>query len=890
MFYRAKHEPGSKFVYAIFGVQYEGAEPTGRSRELFNDFDKLISGKAHLDRMKCPGKGDFGTIIWLSYWRPPQLVEWFASQPVSSFWKNLADDAGIWREFLTVDTGRAQNACTAKLTNGVNGLDQMESFSDHIGYWGCNRDRLPDSSPEEQFTGSIQEIPKQTPENGTIRPGRTIITGAPDNICFLVEGQDHSLMTEEEKKHWFAELDDLVTGWMLHLDDKSIENGILDVRMGYVPENGTFRTAGPINLDHNRKIELFYWLDMKRFERAGRVHHGHIKLRRKFMEAYSPAGCMGNGVGRTVLWEETSILKGKDIEADAAASLCVSPTASLYFGLGHERKLEGFGGTLQWGKSTLITLLVRFNKWQDHYRIAVYRGDEPSEESPGCISCSKEADIALWITSASDTESERMVQAAPMQATSSNKITTAVAHRLSTVRYAHRMTVFSDGRINDTRTHDDPFDETACIQHCAKFNTSTAEQPPFEQPLGRPCFNPKISVRMCNRDDEVFVIAKDVDHETKVDIFTTRTSCTNEVSTDNNGDVAVQEQWHYPVEISNDLKGVSLLSRVKEEVFATAWEYSRSVIPQYTNWSRYVAFIRIIIIGTIAEFRGELVDVVNNDDILGYNLEEVLDTLFKGTPGRITMAREFRCFLLVSSHKSRQADSILFSRYSLALSRGPYQYFRMRDTDALARFTIAAALACSDLDDFWLTDDQFDIVAEVGNTMYDAIAFWKHRAESETNNLFAYVPDDERVRAYHRCREALWALDVTWILQPEMQVVANFLRFFGGPIHMTMRRYRFVEEGLTLGKRENEAVIAQTRNNHKLWNRVHNTEGVPTEIMESMELYKNILSSQDVLLFEGLYEILEEKDEALCRCQSTCMMGGSYAFGGVQLCRQCREE
>lgn len=316
MFYRARHEPGSKFVYAIFGIQYRGTEPKDRSRELINALDKLITGKAHLDRITYPGKQDFGTIVWLSYWRPEKLAAWFASDPVSSFWRNLPNDAGVWREFLTVDTGRTQNACTAESPDGVNGLDQMKVFSEKIGYWGCARDRIPDSSPEERFSGSLKEVPERTPEDGTIRQGRTIITEAPDDMCFLIEGQDHSLMSVEERQHWFAEFDDLVTGWMLHLEEKSRENGLLDVRMGYVPEKGNFRTSGPVYLNHNRKIEQFFWLDMQKFERSGRVHHGHIKLRRKWMEHYSPGGPMGNGVGRTILWQETSILKGKDIEAE----------------------------------------------------------------------------------------------------------------------------------------------------------------------------------------------------------------------------------------------------------------------------------------------------------------------------------------------------------------------------------------------------------------------------------------------------------------------------------------------------------------------------------------------------------------------------------------------
>lgn len=51
-------------------------------------------------------------------------------------------------------------------------------------------------------------------------------------------------------------------------------------------------------------------------------------------------------------------------------------------------------------------------------------------------------------------------------------------------------------------------------------------------------------------------------------------------------------QWYYPNDIANDLQGINLPPAVKAEVFACAWEYARSVIPQYTNWGRYVAFMR----------------------------------------------------------------------------------------------------------------------------------------------------------------------------------------------------------------------------------------------------------------------------------------------------------
>lgn len=317
MFFRASHKPGAKFVYGIFGVQYQGDEPTPSRSDLIQQFDELIDGKTHLDRIVYPTKNkSFGTRIWLSYWKPDAYAAWWASDPVKAFWDALPDDAGIWREILTVDTRRTQNAVTAELKNGVNGLDGMESFTEKIGYWGCLRDRLLQSSPDEKFPSSLTAMPERVPESDSIRPGRTTITRLPDNIMFLVEGQDHSAMTAEEKTYWFDEFDELVTGWMHHLGDNAADNGLLDVRMGYVPENGRFRDLGPVNLDHNRKIELFFWMDMSKFERAGRAHRGHVKLRKKFMEAYCPVGKMGNGVGKITLWEETSIMKGNEIQAE----------------------------------------------------------------------------------------------------------------------------------------------------------------------------------------------------------------------------------------------------------------------------------------------------------------------------------------------------------------------------------------------------------------------------------------------------------------------------------------------------------------------------------------------------------------------------------------------
>lgn len=348
--------------------------------------------------------------------------------------------------------------------------------------------------------------------------------------------------------------------------------------------------------------------------------------------------------------------------------------------------------------------------------------------------------------------------------------------------------------------------------------------------------------------------------------------------------------WFYPDDIKNDLKDVDLPSELKAETLACAWEYTRCVIPQFTNWSRYIAFARIIVIGIIAEFRGTLVDVMAGDDILGYNLQGLLDAVFEGTPAHEEMAREYRAFLLITGDKCRQRrnESELFRRYVDSLAKSPRDWFRLRDGDALSRFTIAAALACNDFDDVWFREDELQVLAELSVTLYDAVAFYKHRAEGETNSTFAYVGDESRTASYRRCREVLLALDVVWAGSSAHRCVINFLRPFGGPIHMMMRRYRFVEDGLTVGKAENDEVVARTRSNYKLWNRLDAAnEGA------ERGRYSEALAHGEKLMFPSLPGMLENSDHEHCnKCQYRSSYGAksSGQFGGVELCGDCRQE
>lgn len=350
-----------------------------------------------------------------------------------------------------------------------------------------------------------------------------------------------------------------------------------------------------------------------------------------------------------------------------------------------------------------------------------------------------------------------------------------------------------------------------------------------------------------------------------------------------------QEQWFYPDDLKGDLQPSALPPERRAETLAHTWEYNRCVVPEFTNWDRYIALARLGGIAIVAEVFGDLVDVLSDDRILGYDVDALLDTLFGDSPVRESMAREYRASLLLMTEKSTGwRDTELMRRYVDALAHSPQDWFRLRDTDGMFRFYVAAAIACND-DNAWLTEDENRLLTEIGEVLYDAVAFHKHRAEGEIHNTFAYAGAEIRVDAYRSYRQVLWDLDTRWSRTVAGRCAVNFARFVGGPIHQMMRRYRFVEEGLTVGKPETADVVTGARRNAKLWYRIDADTTPPSD----KERYKPVMAQADLVLFPGMVEMLNRTDQDKCpQCRHRHSYGAEAAgkFGGVELCDTCRSQ
>jgi hypothetical protein len=251
----------------------------------------------------------------------PSYKAWWETKDVVDFWTSLPEDAGMYREILTVPRGRTQMALSAETEEGMAYVGTVKPMDQtKMGYWGCYRDRYEDGGKKDRLPSSLQAPPEAQKATGKIRPGRVLMTTFPDNLCFVVEGQDHSSISAEEKNYWFENFDASVTNWITDLANAPPSAGILDTRLCYAPESGKYRESIPDVLNYNRKVQLFYFLDHGHMERIGKQNKGHVNLRNNFLQSYCPTGAMGQ-IAKLLLWVETSVLKSNEIECEYVGCL-----------------------------------------------------------------------------------------------------------------------------------------------------------------------------------------------------------------------------------------------------------------------------------------------------------------------------------------------------------------------------------------------------------------------------------------------------------------------------------------------------------------------------------------------------------------------------------------
>ncbi|KAM3069913.1 hypothetical protein ACMFMG_010620 [Clarireedia jacksonii] len=311
----------SKFTYAIFGVQYETLTPTKAS--LMSTLHKLLSASVdHIDLLRDEDHG-------ISSPGPKTKT----SPVFKDFWDNLPDDAGVWREVMTVPRSRYMFAASQKVKWGLASMLDLKPSTDE-GYWGVYRHRLsetPDSftDPTDTFTSPYVTAHKPTEKPSidipqsfsmTVVPGRVEVRN-PDNLCFVREGQRQQGVPADEREDWISQVSPHARSWITHLDEERNKNGVISFST-HVEESVSEEKFS----DDAETDQLAYFLDLAHFELAGRSHRGHVKLRKTVMELYGPGGKWNQG--KAELFVELCVLKSGDLIAEYIG--CAEGTGLLF--------------------------------------------------------------------------------------------------------------------------------------------------------------------------------------------------------------------------------------------------------------------------------------------------------------------------------------------------------------------------------------------------------------------------------------------------------------------------------------------------------------------------------------------------------------------------------
>lgn len=303
------------FTIGLFGIQHEVLTVQKKSTiaTLYNLLQQSANRFDHLqdESHGLPRDGPHST-TFVAYWlRSEDYKSWKDTESVKKFWDNLPDDAGVWREVMTVPKSRFMHASSQPVKSAMGHLLELKQSNDE-GYWGVYRHRLaanPDqyTDPDDKFVSPYVTTAKAKPDptkkaiaiprtqSAAIRSGRVRLSKVPENLLFAREGQRQPNISKDERDTWVESIAPHARSWMDHLNTEREKNGVISFTTHLGHERPTMRTSAHArNFDPSIDLEtdteaiaeanqLVYFLDLAHFEQAGRAHRGHVQLRKNTM-------------------------------------------------------------------------------------------------------------------------------------------------------------------------------------------------------------------------------------------------------------------------------------------------------------------------------------------------------------------------------------------------------------------------------------------------------------------------------------------------------------------------------------------------------------------------------------------------------------------------------
>ena len=286
-------------------VQLLGAEgPDAQDRAAFVEaalrLTRSVDGPQRVERGDyTAADGNPGALLMLYWTRADDAERWWQSALVERWWQALPldGDTGFYTERMAIAPERFNYAAGTEDQHGSAGVLPLTS-SATFGYWGAYRDRLP-ASKTDDFESPLDAVPAI--EDKATRGQRLSVT-APDNLCFIREGQGWANCAPEEKSIWTEQMDPVVDEWVAQLGQDPAATGCLSIR-DCAERDGTDGQA------IERRTQIACLLSLGHIERAARTNPAHLAVHKAFVAMYSEP----RFTPQMHVWVELGIVRAGDI-------------------------------------------------------------------------------------------------------------------------------------------------------------------------------------------------------------------------------------------------------------------------------------------------------------------------------------------------------------------------------------------------------------------------------------------------------------------------------------------------------------------------------------------------------------------------------------------------
>lgn len=292
-------------VYALYGVQTRAARAASDFIAKLSAHCRRADGPRHVERGQYRDNEGWPCELLMAYWLDPAAyARWWRDAEIARWWQALPDmadrETGYWREILTPPKERFQYAAGVDDKAGSAATLPLVPCNT-FGYWGAYRDRLP-ASHHDLFRSPLAAVP--SPQRKQTR-GRRLRVLAPDNLCFIREGQGWGQCEPDEKRIWDEQMAGVVDRWVAFLGTDPVATGCLSIRDCREQDVAT----GAV---HARRSQLAFLLSLGHIEHAARTQPTHLAVRDTFIRLYSEPGF----TPRMHVWVEVQILKSDELDTE----------------------------------------------------------------------------------------------------------------------------------------------------------------------------------------------------------------------------------------------------------------------------------------------------------------------------------------------------------------------------------------------------------------------------------------------------------------------------------------------------------------------------------------------------------------------------------------------